>query len=64
MVYVYKKKSQMPVPSKTKASRYVYFHIKPFKDNDRGIQHREKVIENLISLKDKVISFVVSGNSH
>jgi guanylate kinase len=50
--------------AKTKNSRYVYFQIKPFKDNDRGIQHREKVIENLISLKDKVISFAVSGNAH
>ncbi|MDR2190047.1 MAG: type IV secretion system DNA-binding domain-containing protein [Candidatus Peribacteria bacterium] len=54
----------MLVPAPTKSSRYVYFHIKPFKDNDRDIQHWEKVIENLISLKDKVISFVVSGNAY
>ena len=49
---------------KPKSARYTYFQIKPFKDNERGITHREKVIENLISLKDKVISFAVSGNSH
>lgn len=49
---------------KQKTPRYVYFQIKPFKDNERGITHWEKVIENLISLKDKVISFAVSGNSH
>ena len=49
---------------KQKTPRYVYFQIKPFKDNERGISHREKVVENLISLKDKVISFAVSGNCH
>jgi hypothetical protein len=49
---------------KPKTPRYVYFQIKPFKDNERGVQHWEKVIENLISLKEKVISFAVSGNSH
>jgi hypothetical protein len=49
---------------KQKVPRYVYFQIKPFKDNERGVTHWEKVIENLISLKDKVISFAVSGNSH
>ncbi|GHW02690.1 hypothetical protein AGMMS50249_4760 [candidate division SR1 bacterium] len=41
----------------------MYFQIKPFKENDRGVQHREKIVENLISLKEKTISFVVSGNS-
>ncbi|MDR0607371.1 MAG: DUF87 domain-containing protein [Candidatus Peribacteria bacterium] len=49
---------------KPKTPRYAYFQIKPFKDNERGIQHREKVIENLISLREKVISFAVSGNAH
>jgi hypothetical protein len=44
-------------------SRYTYFQIRPFKDNEREVGHREKVIENLISLKEKVVSFVVTGNS-
>lgn len=46
-----------------KPRKYTYFQIKPFKDNERGVQHWEKVIENLISLKEKQISFVVSGNN-
>ena len=46
-----------------KPSRYTYFQIKPFKDNEREVGHWEKVIENLISLKEKVISFIVTGNS-
>ncbi|MBO4203434.1 hypothetical protein J5893_01180 [bacterium] len=46
-----------------KPRKNTYFQIKPFKDNDRGIQHREKIVENLISLKEKQISFVISGNS-
>ncbi len=42
---------------------YVFFHIKPFKDNDRGINHRDTVSKNIISLKKKKIIFVISGNS-
>ncbi|MDR2540215.1 MAG: type IV secretion system DNA-binding domain-containing protein [Candidatus Peribacteria bacterium] len=53
-----------PTKEKPKIPRYVYFQIKPFKDNERGVQHWEKVIENLISLKERTISFAVSGNSH
>lgn len=53
-----------PVVTPQSKSSYVYFQIKPFKDNERGITHREKVVENLISLKDRQISFVISGNSH
>ena len=64
------KTESFPMPKSTtepeatkKPSRYTYFQIKPFKDNEREVGHREKVIENLISLKDKMISFVVTGNS-
>ena len=42
---------------------YVFFHIKPFKDNDRGINHRDTIGKNLISLKKKKIIFLISGNS-
>lgn len=40
----------------------VFFQIKPFKDNDRGIGHRDTVSKNLISLKRKKMVFVISGN--
>lgn len=42
---------------------YVFFHIKPFKDNDRGVNHRDTVSKNIISLKHKKIIFMISGNS-
>lgn len=42
---------------------YVFFHIKPFKDNDRGVNHRDTVSKNIISLKKKKIIFLISGNS-
>jgi len=41
----------------------VFFQIKPFKDNDRAVSHRETVVKNLISLKRKKIIFLVRGNS-
>ena len=42
---------------------YVFFHIKPFKDNDRGVNHRDTVSKNIISLKKKKIIFLISGNA-
>lgn len=42
---------------------YVFFHIKPFKDNDRGVNHRDTVSKNIISLKKKKIIFMISGNA-
>jgi hypothetical protein len=41
----------------------ITFQIKPFKDNERTVAHRQKIVENLISLKSKMISFLISGNS-
>ena len=45
------------------SSNYVFFHIKPFKDNDRGVNHRDTVSKNIISLKKKKIIFIISGNT-
>ena len=41
----------------------ITFQIKPFKDNERTVTHWQKVVENLISLKSKKITFLISGNS-
>ena len=41
----------------------ITFQIKPFKDNERTVFHWQKIMENLISLKSKTISFFISGNS-
>jgi hypothetical protein len=41
----------------------VFFQIKPFKDNDRGINHWETVSKNLISLKKKEIHFLIRWNN-
>lgn len=46
----------------TNMSGLAFFQIKPFKDNDRGIGHRDTVSKNLISLKRKKMIFVISGN--
>lgn len=50
-------------PENSSESLYTFFHIKPFKDNDRGINHWDTVSKNLISLKKKKIIFVMSGNN-
>lgn len=39
-----------------------YFQIKPFKDNENGVNHRETLSKNLISLKSNKITFVVKWN--
>lgn len=44
-------------------SGLVFFQIKPFKDNDRGISHWDTVSKNIISLKGKKIVFMISGNA-
>lgn len=41
----------------------ITFQIKPFKDNERTVAHWQKIVENLISLKSKTISFFISWNS-
>ncbi len=46
-----------------KESTTITFQIKPFKDNERTVAHWQKIMENLISLKSKTISFLISGNS-
>ena len=47
----------------TKSPTTITFQIKPFKDNERTVAHWQKIVENLISLKSKTISFLISGNS-
>ena len=45
-------------------SDHVFFQIKPFKDNELWVNHRNTVISNLISLKTNKITFLISWNSH
>ena len=49
--------------TQAKAPTTITFHIKPFKDNERTVAHWQKIMENLISLKSKMISFLISWNS-
>ena len=53
-------KPSISTPSQT--SWYIFFQIKPFKDNDRGINHWDTVCKNLIGLKHKKIIFLIKGN--
>ena len=46
-----------------KSPTTITFQIKPFKDNERTVVHWQKIMENLISLKAKRISFLISGNN-
>ena len=41
-------------------SDMVFLQIKPFKDNEFGINHWSAVISNLISLKSNTITFLMS----
>ena len=46
----------------TPSSKYLYYQIKPFKDNELWVGHWEKLIKNLVSLKSKKITFLICGN--
>lgn len=50
-------------PASASSEAYVFFQIKPFKDNDRWVAHWDTIIKNLVSLKTKKIIFVMRGNS-
>jgi len=47
-----------------KKSKYFFLQIKPFKDNELGVNHWDTILKNSASLKSKKISFIVSGNNH
>ena len=49
--------------TQSNSQNYITFQIKPFKDNERTFSHWQKVIENLISLKSKSITFLINGNN-
>jgi hypothetical protein len=58
--------SNIPSNGSPKASSItglIFFQIKPFKDNDREVNHRDTVSKNLISLKKKKMIFIISGNA-
>ncbi|HKL44545.1 MAG TPA: DUF87 domain-containing protein [Candidatus Absconditabacterales bacterium] len=44
-------------------SKYFFLQIKPFKDNELGVSHRDTVLRNCASLKTKKISFIMYGNN-
>ncbi|MCF7834929.1 DUF87 domain-containing protein [Candidatus Gracilibacteria bacterium] len=56
-------KKQVSPVKKTIKSDNVFFQIKPFKDNEFGVNHWDAIIKNLISLKSHKISFIISGSS-
>lgn len=47
-----------------KNSRHFFLQLKPFKDNELWVNHRDTVLRNCASLKRKTISFILYGNSH
>ncbi len=44
-------------------SKYFFLQIKPFKDNELWVSHRDTVLRNCASLKTKKISFIIYWNS-
>ena len=45
-------------------SKYFLLQLKPFKDNELWVNHRDTVLRNCASLKRKNISFILYGNNH
>lgn len=44
-------------------SKYFFLQIKPFKDNELWVNHRDTILKNSASLKSKKISFIVVWNN-
>lgn len=55
---------QQTTPSiSTKTSDwYIYFHIKPFRDNEMGVNHWDTITRNMTSLGARNIIFWIAGN--
>ncbi|MBQ2600326.1 hypothetical protein II582_02965 [bacterium] len=44
---------------KKKESKYTLLQLKPFKDNELGVNHWDTVLTNCASLGSKKISFII-----
>lgn len=47
-----------------KDSKYFFLQLKPFKDNELGVNHWDNVLRNCSSLKRKKISFIIYWNNN
>jgi len=39
-----------------------FFLIKPFRENEQGVNHRDTILKNMVSLKKKEMTFLIRGN--
>ena len=43
--------------------KYIFLQLKPFKDNELWVNHRDTVLKNCASLGSKKIAFIIYWNS-
>lgn len=46
----------------TASSNEQFFLIKPFRENEQGVNHRDTILKNMVSLKKKEMTFLIRGN--
>ena len=51
------------IEEKKKESKYILLQLKPFKDNELGVNHWDTVLTNCASLWSKKISFIIYWNN-
>jgi hypothetical protein len=39
-----------------------FFLIKPFRENEQGVNHRDTILKNMVSLKKQEMTFLIRGN--
>lgn len=46
----------------TASNNEQFFLIKPFRENEQGVNHRDTILKNMVSLKKNEITFLIRGN--
>jgi len=61
LLYYYMKKG-ITSGKQTGQKDFVFFHIKPFKNNEFWVEHRETILKNISSMYKKSITFAMTWN--
>ena len=57
-----KSKDTASNPSIAASTDERFFLIKPFRENEQGVNHRDTILKNMVSLKKKEMTFLIRGN--
>jgi len=64
MLFIDQPKSKKSIANQaiTASADEQFFLIKPFRENEQGVNHRDTILKNMVSLKKKEMTFLIRGN--